>query len=134
MFIDTWHWKAQANLLLQVQVSCSQDKRNCFFLNIENHQLPVILGSILLKVKQLVWKMRQEIWNVPFTSHHFLFQPYTSYSIQDSGTLKWITQILALPISDLCNTVIQYMSKFTFLNFWINWLIYYYYSMCISAF
>jgi len=42
---------------LQVQVSCSQDKRNCFFVvffTLKTARLPVTLGSILLKVKQLV--------------------------------------------------------------------------------
>ncbi len=80
MFIDTWHWRAQANLLLQAQFHLFTRGTVFVFFTLKTARLPVTLGSILLKVKQLVWKMHRENWNVPFTSPlplsdlHFIYK------------------------------------------------------------
>lgn len=73
-------------LFLQVQVSCSQEEqRNCFFFfYIENRQASC--HSWLHFVEGEAVSLKDAPRNVPFTSHHFRFQSYTSCSKQDSGT------------------------------------------------
>lgn len=79
-------------LLLQVQVSCSQEEQRnwfFFFFTLKTARLPVTLGSILLKVKQLVWKMHQEMCHSLLTTSAF------------SPTLHVQNKTVAL--TDLCN-------------------------------
>lgn len=66
--------------------------RGTVVFSLKTARLPVNLGSILLKVKQLVWKMHQEMCHSLLTTS--AFSP--TLSIQNK-------HLLALTITDLCN-------------------------------